>query len=175
MNRFRRFFPQAIHPIPVFPLAFIFCAQAAFAACSDPKRFELDDETARDTKTGLVWKRCSEGLVWLDRDGCRVEIAQLKLDAARDIARKAGDDWRLPSADELLGLVMRGCGEPAIETAIFPDVPLDPGGEGSLYWTATPAGMLGMTVTVDFRDGTYDMHSPGLGYYMRLVRGPAQR
>ena len=175
MNRFRRFLAQAIHPIPVFLLALTLCAQTANAACADPKRFTLDDDEARDTRTGLVWKRCSVGLVWLDRDGCRGEIAQLKLDDARAAAAKEGEGWRLPSADELLGLVMQKCGEPAIETTTFPDVPLDAGGEGSLYWTSTPAGMLGMTVTVDFRDGTYDMHSPGLGYFVRLVRGPTQR
>ncbi|MFO1118234.1 MAG: DUF1566 domain-containing protein [Beijerinckiaceae bacterium] len=174
MNRFRRILAQAIHPSLVFLAALMLFAHGASAACSDPRRFVLDDDEARDTKTGLVWKRCSLGLVWLDRDGCRGEIAQAKLEAARAAAAKEGGGWRLPSADELLTLVMRGCGEPAIEAAAFPDVPLDVGGEGSLYWTSTPAGMLGMTITIDFRDGTYDMHSPGLGYYVRLVKGEAR-
>ena len=143
----------------------------AFAApCHDPARFVLNDDEATDTRTQLVWKRCSEGLVWLDRDGCRGEIRQSPLETAIEQARKAGDGWRLPTADELLTLVARDCGEPAIDAEVFPDVPLDPGGEGSLYWTSTPAGMMDMTVTVDFRDGTYDMHSRGLHYFIRLVR-----
>lgn len=140
------------------------------ASCHDPARFVLNDDEAMDTRTHLVWKRCSEGLVWLDRDGCRGEIQPQPLAAAFEQAKKAGEGWRLPTADELLTLVARDCGEPAIDATTFPDVPLDPGGEGSLYWTSTPAGMMDMTVTVDFRDGAYDMHSRGLHYFVRQVR-----
>lgn len=166
MNRFRNIVAQAILATLLFALAH----PAARANPCATERFVLDDEVAKDAKTKLVWKRCSHGLEWLDRDGCGGKIEGLPLNAAHDLARKAGGGWRLPTADELLTLVVRGCGEPAIDRDIFPDVPLDPGGEGSLYWTSTPAGMLNMTITVDFRDGTYDMHSPGLFYFVRLVR-----
>ena len=171
MNHFINALLQAIHPQRLFALVLATFAllHPAQARCIDPDRFQLADDEATDRKTGLVWKRCSVGLEWLDRDGCRGAIRGLTLAEARDLSRtNAG--WRLPSADELLTLVARDCGEPAIEAATFPDVPLDPGGERSIYWTATDAGMLNMTVTVDFRDGDYDMHSPGLRYFVRLVR-----
>lgn len=173
MNRFRRKLPQAIRRILVFAFALACCAQPLRAACHDPQRFALDGDEATDRTTGLVWKRCSAGLEWLgEKDGCVGEIVGATPDRADEIARKAGAGWRVPNADELLSLVARDCGEPAIDARIFPGVPLDPGGEGSLYWTTTESGMLDMLVTVDFRDGTYDMHSRGLSYFVRLVRSP---
>ncbi len=174
MNHFFNSRRQAIHLILLFALALTCCTSAKAAQtapCHDAARFALDEDEATDRTTGLVWKRCSAGLEWLGaKDGCGGEIAVVNPERADDIARKAGAGWRLPTADELLSLVARACGEPAIDRQIFPDVPLDPGGEGSLYWTTTPAGMLDMMVTVDFRDGTYDMHSRGLNYYVRLVK-----
>lgn len=173
MNRFRRKAAQAIHPTLLLTLALMCCAQPLRAACHVPDRFALDEDEATDRTTGLVWKRCSAGLEWLgEKDGCGGEIAAATPAQAAELGRKAGADWRVPTADELLTLVTRACGEPAIDKNVFPDVPLDPGGEGSLYWTTTEAGMLDMLVTVDFRDGTYDMHSRGLNYFVRLVRSP---
>jgi len=175
MNRFRRKLAQAIHRILVFAFAFACCAHPLRAACHDPARFALDEDEATDRTTGLVWKRCSAGLEWLgEKDGCGGQMIGATPDGAGAIARKAGVGWRVPTADELLSLVTRNCGEPAIDKRIFPDVALDPGGEGSLYWTITEAGMLDMLVTVDFRDGTYDMHSRGLTYFVRLVRSPTR-
>lgn len=173
MNHFRNMPRQPIHPTLFFALALILCTHAYAQPCHDPARFALDEEEATDRTTGLVWKRCSAGLEWLgEGDGCGGEIAVANPERAAEIALKAGPGWRVPTADELLALVARGCGEPAIDARVFPDVPLDPGGEGSLYWTTTEAGMLDMTITIDFRDGTYDMHSRGLNYYVRLVRSP---
>jgi len=171
MNQFRNKLRQAIHRTLPFALVFASCAQAHAQPCHDPARFALDEDEATDRRTGLVWKRCSLGLEWLgEKDGCSGEMIVANPQRAADLAGKAGAGWRVPNADELLALVVRDCGEPAIDRTVFPDVPLDPGGEGSLYWTTTPAGMLDMLVTIDFRDGTYDMHSRGLNYYVRLVK-----
>lgn len=173
MNRFRRKPAQAIHRTLVFAFALVCCAHPLRAACHDPQSFTLDEDEATDRRTGLIWKRCSAGLEWLgEKDGCAGEILGATPTRAEEIARKAGPGWRVPNADELLSLVARDCGEPAIDKRVFPDVPLDAGGEGSLYWTTTEAGMLDMLVTVDFRDGTYDMHSRGLNYFVRLVKSP---
>lgn len=174
MNHFRNMRTQPLHRTLIFAIAFILCTQtgnAQTAPCYAPARFTLDGDEAVDNAAGLIWKRCSAGLEWLgEKDGCGGEIAVANPEQAEELARKAGPGWRVPTADELLDLVARNCGEPAIDARIFPDVPLDPGGEGSLYWTATPAGMLDMMIRVDFRDGTYDMHSRGLNYYVRLVK-----
>ena len=173
MNPFRNFLTQASHPTRIFIATLVFvCAShaGAFAKCSQPDRFAPNDDEIADRQSGLVWKRCSVGLEWLDVDGCRGEISGLTLPEAEAAAQRAGAGWRLPTADELLALVMRDCGEPAIDETAFPDIPLDVGGEASLYWTSTPAGMLDMSVTVDFRYGFYDMHSRGLKYFVRLVR-----
>lgn len=90
--------------------------------------------------------------------------------AALDHAARAGAGWRLPTADELLRLADRSCGAPAIDPEAFPDVGINPTGEGMLYWSSSEAGLLDMIVTVDFEDGSYDIHSRGLAYHVRLVR-----
>jgi hypothetical protein len=175
MNRFHNFVAQAIHRTRLFIAALVFLCMSqngANAACADAPHFLVQADEAIDTRTGLVWKRCSSGLAWRGDEGCVGTIGGLSLQGARDLAAQTGHGWRLPDADELLSLVARDCGEPAIDAKVFPDVPLDAGGEGSLYWSSTDAGMLDMTVTVDFRDGSYDMHSRGLQYLVRLVRSP---
>lgn len=142
----------------------------AIAACSTPpERFKADGASVVDHETGLVWQRCSLGLAARDT-ACTGEIERLTLAEASDAATWAGDGWRLPTADEMMSLLDPGCGSPAIDARVFPDVPIDPSGEGSLYWTSTEAGFEAMRITVDFRHAFPDMHSPGLAYHVRLVK-----
>jgi hypothetical protein len=170
LNRFLSFARQAIQATRLLPLLIGCVAAPAHADCPSPSRFALNGAEATDVRENLVWRRCSVGLDWREPDGCVGQIRALSLEGARRAAKSAGEEWRLPSADELLTLVDRACGTPAIDARVFPDVPIDPGGENSLYWTSTAAGMLGMNVTVDFREGFYDAHSPGLYYFVRLVK-----
>jgi hypothetical protein len=65
MNRFRNTLAQAILATLLFALA-----QTSQANSCATGRFVLDDDEAKDTKTKPIWKRCSHGLDWLDRDGC---------------------------------------------------------------------------------------------------------
>lgn len=143
---------------------------AAHAACSTPPdRFRVDGATVADRETGLLWQRCSLGLE-AGGAACTGEIARLTLSEASEAATRADDGWRLPNADEMMSLLDPGCGSPAIDARVFPDVPIDPSGEGSLYWTSTEAGFEEMRITVDFRHAFPDMHSPGLAYHVRLVK-----
>lgn len=144
------------------------------ADCWQPLRFAGEGAEVTDRSTGLVWQRCSHGLRWRDGAGCVGDIEAVRHAAATGLAAAAGPSWRLPTADELATLVRRDCGAPAIDGAVFPDVPDDPVGEGIAYWTATPAGLNDMVVTIDFSTGTADMHSRGLSYFVRLVRAPAE-
>lgn len=132
-------------------------------------RFTLAGASAIDRSTGLEWARCSLGFVWTD-GACAGEATPLDFAAAQEAAARAGGGWRLPQAEELLKLADRTCGRPALDREAFPDVSINPTGEGTLYWSATPAGILEMIGTVDFEDGSYDIHSRGLAYHVRLVR-----
>jgi len=133
-------------------------------SCAGTARFTLRDGEAYDSRTGLTWKRCSEGLSW-ENGGCTGESRFFSLDQARGLA--AGG-WRMPSIDELSSLLDQSCGQPAIDTRAFPDVRATEEGD-STYWTVSATGLLNLTFTVDFMNAIVDGHSPGLSYAVRLV------
>lgn len=102
------------------------------AACEEttqPGRFVVQGDQVQDTKTGLIWQRCSVGQK-VSGDACTGAVEALNWDQAKKAA-KAG--WRLPTLDELTGIVMQPCGLPAEQKKVFSDIdPLKP-----WYWTAT--------------------------------------
>ena len=134
-------------------------ASPAFAACQEKARFVVMDSVARDRTTGLVWQRCALGTRW---SGSRCVGARLALSqkAAEAAALALGAGWRLPTSDELYGLVDSACGMPPVDRAVFPDVPVD-GGDGDPYWTSTPVGMAGLWYFIDLATGEGDGHSRG--------------
>lgn len=105
---------------------------ALAAACEEttqPGRFVVQGDEVRDTRTGLIWQRCSVGQK-LDGDACSGAVEAMTWDKARKAGRGG---WRLPTLDELTGIVMQPCGLPAEEKKIFSPIdPLNP-----WYWTAT--------------------------------------
>jgi hypothetical protein len=99
----------------------------------------LDHEngTVTDTRTGLMWRRCSLGLVW-DAGRCTGDRGTYPWDraaAAIDLVNSEGGlsgytDWRLPTLVELMTLVQEGSGLRQREA--FPGV------SPSHHWSATP-------------------------------------
>jgi hypothetical protein len=136
-----------------------------FAACSGVTRFTVHGGGAFDPRTGLTWKRCSEGLTWA-KGACVGQSGFFRLDDARKLT---GEGWRMPTIQELSRLLDRNCKDPAIDTKAFPDVKANDEGD-STYWTVSEMGMLNLTYTVDFMNGIIDGHSPGIRYAVRLVR-----
>ena len=61
-------------------------------------RFEINDDQAFDTKTGLVWKRCLEGQNW------NAELSQCDGNAIsvnwKDALESVSEGWRLPNIKE---------------------------------------------------------------------------
>ena len=75
------------------------------------------------------------------------------------------DDWRLPTAQELTGIVNYNLIEPAIETAYFPNT------QPSLYWTGTAvASNLDTALSVSFGFGATGVNTKGEQLHVRLVR-----
>ncbi len=155
----------------------------ASATCIDPsqmssstpdERFDdLGNGTVRDKVTGLMWKKCLQGLSGTD---CMTGTAIKRTwkDALQDASSEnfAGHgDWRLPNKNELFSIVESRCASPSINENIFPHV-------GSVYhWTSTPVyehDTAEKAVRVYFANGDTDTSSingAGREEFFRLVRG----
>ena len=133
-------------------------------------RFEMRGADVLDRATRLLWRRCSVGLTWSRTAGCIGERTSLSFDDASASARRAGRPWRLPTYEELAGLIDRDCGAPAIDTAAFPDVTGSSDEGAEEYWTSTKAGINDMLHVVEFSYGYTDVRSPGFPRRARLVR-----
>ena len=125
----------------------MFFAVDAYAACNsnisastpDSQLVDNGDGTITDSKTGLMWKKCLEGV---DGDNCENNSPstfnwQEALQQPGTV--NGGDgfaghrDWRLPDIVELRSLVEEQCYNPAINSNRFPNMPSDSVWSGSPF------------------------------------------
>lgn len=124
----------------VAPLAHAACNTSNIAADTPDARFIVAADTVTDSATGLVWKRCAEGLsgtacatgaaltaTWGD---ALARVATVN--AASSTLGVGSADWRLPNRNELASLVERQCSAPAINASVFPATP------AQSFWSASP-------------------------------------
>lgn len=83
-----------------------------------------------DGKTGLIWRRCTEGMQW-NGSTCLGTALTFTHEQAMSYA-KGQSGWRLPGVKELTTVVDRGRLSPAIDVAAFPATP------SLWFWTSTP-------------------------------------
>ena len=148
-------------------------------------------ECVKDNSTGLFWEgktasgtrsgsntytnydSLSSAQKW-DGSSWWVSPTQTEIDATtnsigyRDSVRVSGlcgfSDWRLPTKEELLGLVVSGS-YPTIDTAWFPNT------QTNYYWSSVPyPGAPHLAWYVGFGDGYVNANPRGSGYHVRLVR-----
>ena len=129
-----------------------------------------DNGRVTDTKTGLIWQRCSLGQIW-EQDSCTGDTSKYNWQQALQQADKnnfAGySDWRLPNVEELRSIVAYDRYDPAINSSIFPNT------LSSRYWSSSPyAGGSINAWVVYFNLGYDDAYDRGRnpGYAVRLVR-----
>jgi hypothetical protein len=81
------------------------------------------DHVVTDEKTGLMWKRCAEGLSGVDCSvGTVVRYNWADALEVADIAVFASyDDWRVPNVKELNSIVAKNCHKPSINASVFPN------------------------------------------------------
>jgi len=145
----------------------------AIPASTPTSRFvDHGNGTVTDTKTGLMWKQCTEGL---SGAGCATGTAatytwQGALQAAQTLNTNGGfagfTDWRVPNVKELQSIVEFQCATPTINATIFPATVV------GWYWTASRDVNSNFTVwTITFGYGYSTSNNRLFNYYVRLVRG----
>jgi len=102
------------------------CNPAITADAPNTRYTAYTNGTVQDKQTGLVWKRCAEGQTWLV-GGCTGSAESFTWQEALAAAERSSfagkTDWRLPNINSLQSLVERRCFNPAINLAMFPNVP----------------------------------------------------
>jgi hypothetical protein len=149
------------------------------AVSADPFVISADGLEVTDQKTGLIWRRCAEGLNW-DGTTCAGNSPDAALwDAARFTheaalqhaatkASKTGIAWRLPTIEELksIGYPERTFNNPSVrDRKAFPNTPPDWFWSSSLY-NSHANYVWCLSFSYGGTDGA-DRNSP---YRVRLVR-----
>jgi hypothetical protein len=151
------------------------CQTASIPATTPSSQFlNNGDGTVTDNRTGLTWKRCSEGQIRLDcTGGAAVQYtwpdALARAKEVNDSGGFAGHaDWRVPNIKELRSLVERQCVLPAINAQVFPGTPVNS------FWSSSPyagSGSGNSAWSVDFFDGGDAALLKSSAFFVRLVRG----
>ena len=101
-------------------------------------RLQRDGPIARDFINKLEWMRCSVGQVWSENT-CEGEILLLSIPEAEELVERLGSlnggGWRLPTSNELAGLVTKketrpDDVRPNIDSNTFPNTLAGP------YWSS---------------------------------------
>ena len=144
---------------------------AAGCAWADaPFTVSADGTEVTDGRTGLVWRRCAEGMA-ATGGTCTGTAStfthEQALARARDQATSTGVAWRLPNVKELASIVDRSKSNSTIDAVAFPATP------ANAFWSSSPdVGYAYGAWYVDFVIGDVG----GYGYlrfytlYVRLVR-----
>ena len=140
-------------------------AQAACPSVSTASRYSFNaaGDEVTDSKTGLVWARCSVGQSW-DGGTCTGTASSHTHEQAMSLAQ-AASGWRLPNVKELTSIADKGCQSPAIDSTAFPNTP------SAWYWSSSPyVGHAGYAWYVVFGSGNVYDYYRNLTYAVRLVR-----
>jgi hypothetical protein len=113
------------------------------ASTPDSQLTDNHDGTVTDTKTGLMWKKCVEGVDYSSSSDCYYGSAmhftwKEALEQPGEVNSTGGfatyTDWRLPNIKELRSIVEEQCFDPAINLTHFPNTP------SYIFWSGSPYG-----------------------------------
>ena len=142
------------------------CMLAVAPAHAQRYSYSADGSEATDSQTGLIWRRCIEGLTWNGTTCAGDRLLFNQLEAQERAKAKAGG-WRLPSVKELSSIVDRSRISPAIDVVAFPGTPTS----FSQTRTSTPnVTNVGSPMYIDFDDGFVGSSRHTSAYNVRLVK-----
>lgn len=157
------------------------CYPSARLTASNPDQAYIlpaNDGTVIDSRTGLMWKRCSEGQTWNSSTstcgGSATKYTwEQALQQSTAVSSASHTDWRVPNIKELRSLI-EDCRElPAVNRTLFPGLQATAG--SNVFWSSTPAldyrSNQNLSWRVDFDYGSALGVNRGFVYYVRLVRG----
>lgn len=153
-------------------LTALLLAALGVATQAAPWTVSADGTEVSDSKTGLIWRRCAQGMALAPVGGvpscigtARTFTHEAALAHARDQARSTGGAWRLPNVKELASLVDRSKSDPAIDPVAFPATPV------TKFWSSSPVvGHSYYAWGVDFYNGFVDDTDRYDSFPVRLVR-----
>ena len=128
-----------------------------------------DEQEITDSRTGLIWRRCAEGMSWKGGTCAEQAVFLNHFNATARAAKAAaatGQPWRLPTMNELSGIASvreADNGKAAINPVAFPATPL------TRFWSSTPAGR-GYFMYVGFVEGSAGEGERNSAGAIRLVR-----
>ena len=155
---------------PTF-LALLLATVAFQASAQERYTPSSDGDEINDTKTGLTWRRCAEGMTW-KKSTCSGNATFANQSQAVALAKaQANKDeaWRLPTMKELnsiLAVREADVGKAAIDSKAFPATPI------ARYWTSTSVGP-SYYMVVGFGEGNTsegERNSPGASRLVRDVK-----
>lgn len=136
------------------------CRNDIRPSAPDSRYRDNGDQTVTDLATGLIWKRCAEGLSGTD---CTIgTVSPFTWQQALQHAA-SNAPWRLPNKKELASLVEQSCNDPSINSRFFPNTP------SRVFWSSSPYA--DDSYGAWFVDGHVSVGYKGAQAYVRLVRG----
>lgn len=153
-------------PIVAAVLCGLLAASIADHAVAAPFSYSADGQEATDLATGLVWRRCAEGMAW-NGSACAGSALTFThegaLGRAATQATITGRAWRLPNVKELNSIA-----NPRNDPAGFSSTtaPFD-------FWSSTPFVEQPFSAWVVSSNGVVDTGLRSQVFFVRLVRsGP---
>jgi len=139
------------------------------ATLAQPYVISADGAEVTDQKTGLIWRRCVEGMTYSGgtcTGAASTFTHEAALQRATAEASSTGIAWRLPNVKELSSIIDRTHTNPAIDVTAFPVTPAT-----GLFWSSSPCmnGPLDAWY-VEFGSGKVWSYGRSDSYYVRLVR-----
>ncbi|MFZ2727860.1 MAG: DUF1566 domain-containing protein [Methylococcaceae bacterium] len=148
------------------------CQTTTITASTPNNRFTINTNgTVLDTKTGLLWKQCSEGLSGIN---CATgnattytwQGALQQAQTVNNVGFTGYKDWRVPNIKELRSITERQCYDPSINLTVFPNT------ISNYYWSSSPVAYNSYYAwIVDFYSGSDYWDLKDGNNFVRLVRG----
>jgi Protein of unknown function (DUF1566) len=165
--------PAASKRVPNSPA--IAAAASLAGSVADPRyTISPDGHEVTDSKTGLTWRRCAEGMNWTGTT-CSGQLRTFN-GLSRVLAyEKTLKGWRVPKIDELLSISRlyathenAKVGAGGTDAVAFPELPTEPFWSSTLYYK--DRGDRDRTKTVNFNNGGEGFHDNGEPAGLLLVR-----